>query len=72
MKKGFRCPACGNGSADKLEVIIPNGLARSVLYTQQKTLNRSDVGIICSHCSKQGGGDVFRIKRGASPNQKGY
>jgi ribosomal protein L44E len=70
VKKGFKCPACGNSSADKLEVIIPDGQSMLVLFTQQKTLNRSDVEILCSHCNKQEKVDVFRIKRGESAHLK--
>lgn len=70
MKKGFKCPACGNSSADKLAVIIPDNQPMSMLFTRQKILNRTDVEIHCSHCNKREGVNVFRIKRGESANQK--
>ena len=70
MKKGFKCPACGNSSADKLAVIIPDSRSMLMLFTQQKTLNRTDVEILCSHCNKREGVDVFRIRRVESANLK--
>jgi hypothetical protein len=70
VKKGFKCPACGNSCADKLAVIIPDSQSMLVLFTEQKTLNRPDVEIICTHCNKQEVADFFRIKRGDPANLK--
>ena len=66
MKKGFKCPACGNSSADKLSVIMPDNRSMLVLFTKQKILNRPEVEILCSHCSKQEEVDFFRTKRAQS------
>jgi 5-methylcytosine-specific restriction endonuclease McrA len=70
MKKGFKCPACGNSCADKLAVIIPDSQSILMLFAQQKTLNRTDVEILCSYCNKRERVDVFRIKRGEPTNVK--
>ncbi len=68
MKKGYKCPKCGNNYPDKLAVIIPESRSLLVLFTQQKTLSRADVQIRCSKCNQQEEAIFFRTKRVAAVN----